>query len=51
MSMHRSLKAANKITKRRNVLKRFERVELLKGRGDWQEGDRGFGLKKTKPDA
>lgn len=49
MSMHRSLKGASKIAKRRNVLKRYERVDLLKERGDWKEGDRAFGLRKTKP--
>ncbi len=34
----------------RNVLKRFERVDLLKKRGQWKEGDRVLGLKKTKPE-
>lgn len=48
MSLHASLKAANKITTRRNVLKRFERVEILKKRGKWKDGDRGHGLPKTK---
>ena len=33
MSQHRSLKGASTITAKRNVLKRFERVELLKKRG------------------
>ena len=50
MSMHPSFKSANKIVQRRNVLKRFERVNLLKERGEWKDGDRAFGLKKTKPD-
>lgn len=49
MSQHSSFKAAGRIRVRRNVLKRFERVELLKARGKWKEGDRGFGLPKTKP--
>jgi small basic protein (TIGR04137 family) len=48
MSMHRSLKGTSKIAKRRNVLKRFERVDLLKIRGEWKDGDRAFGLRKTK---
>ncbi len=51
MSMHRSLKGSSKIQKRRNVLKRYERVDLLKARGEWKEGDRAFGLRKTKPEA
>ena len=38
MSQHRSLKGASTITAKRNVLKRFERVELLKKRGQWKQG-------------
>lgn len=51
MSQHPSFKvggSANK--KRRNVLKRFERVSLLQKRGQWQEGDRVQGLRKTRPE-
>lgn len=51
MSQHRSLKGASTIAAKRNVLKRFERVEVLKRRGFWKEGDRVLGLRKTKPDA
>jgi small basic protein (TIGR04137 family) len=51
MSQHRSLKRANTITAKRNVLKRFERVELMKKRGQWKEGSKVIGLAKTKPDA
>jgi len=51
MSQHKSLQAAKGITVKRNVLKRFERVEALKKRGQWKEGDRIVGLRKTKPDA
>jgi small basic protein (TIGR04137 family) len=50
MGMHASFKSATKIQTTRNVLKRFERVDLLTKRGDWKEGDRAFGLKKTKPE-
>jgi small basic protein (TIGR04137 family) len=49
MSQHRSLKGASTIAAKRNVLKRFERVELLKKRGQWKEG-KVIGLPKTKPD-
>ncbi len=49
MSMHRSLKSATKIAAKRNVLKRFERVDILKEQGKWKEGDRALGLPKTKP--
>lgn len=48
MSQHRSLKAASTLSAKRNVLKRFERVELLKKRGVWKPGDRVTGLPKTK---
>jgi small basic protein (TIGR04137 family) len=36
---------------KRNVLKRFERVDLLKKRGQWKEGRSVMNLPKTKPDA
>jgi len=49
MSQHTSLKGSSKVSAKRNVLKRFERIELLKQRGQWKEGDRGQGLRKTKP--
>jgi small basic protein (TIGR04137 family) len=48
MSMHSSLKAGSKIAAKRNVMKRFERIEALKQKGKWKEGDRAFGLPKTK---
>ena len=51
MSQHRSLRAASVLGGKRNVLKRFERVEILKKRGQWKAGDRITGLRKTKPEA
>ncbi|MCS7048487.1 MAG: small basic protein [Verrucomicrobiae bacterium] len=50
MSLHKSLKGSSTIKVRRNVLKRFERVELLKKRGLFKPGQRLFGLPKTKPE-
>jgi small basic protein (TIGR04137 family) len=50
MSQHNSLQGAKGIVIKRNVLKRFERVAVLKKRGQWKEGDRVQGLRKTKPD-
>jgi len=51
MSQHNSLKASGGgLVVKRNVLKRFERVALLKKRGQWKEGDRVQGLRKTKAD-
>lgn len=49
MSQHRSLRAAATLGGKRNVLKRFERLEILKKSGDWKTGDRITGLRKTKP--
>ncbi|MGQ9663564.1 MAG: small basic protein [Kiritimatiellia bacterium] len=48
MSQHPSLKAASRIKTRRNVLKRFERIEVLRQRGQWKEGDGATGLPKIK---
>ena len=51
MSQHRSLRAVGTMGAKKNVLKRFERVALLKERGQWKEGDKVTGLRKTKPKA
>ena len=51
MSQHRSLRAAATLGGKRNVLKRFERVEVLKSRGLFKPGDKVIGLRKTKPNA
>ena len=50
MSRHPSLKAAAKIKVKRNVLKRFERIDQLAKEGRWKKGDPAFGLPKTKPE-
>lgn len=50
MSQHPSLKGKGSIQAKRSVLKRFERVELLKKRGEFKEGQRVIGLPKTKPE-
>lgn len=50
MSLHNSLRAATTLGAKRNVLKRFERVALLKKRGQWKPGDRVTALRKTKPE-
>ncbi len=50
MSQHSSLKLGSSLGSKRSVLKRFERVELLRKRGQWKTGDRILGLRKTKPD-
>ena len=48
MSQHSSLKSASKIAAKRNVMKRFERIDILRARGKWKDGDRATGLPKTK---
>lgn len=49
MSRHPSLKSSGKIAAKRNVLKRYERIDLLSQQGKWKEGNRALGLPKTKP--
>ena len=51
MPQHRSLRATGTMGAKRNVLKRFERVDLLKKRTQWKDGDRVTGLRKTKPES
>lgn len=48
MSKHNSLKSAATVGGKRSVLKRFERVKLLKERGEWKQGKSPIGLPKTK---
>ncbi|MCB1111805.1 MAG: small basic protein [Chlamydiales bacterium] len=49
MSRHPSFGKATKGAKKRNVLKRFERLDILKKLGRWEEGKdkRVTGLPKT----
>jgi small basic protein (TIGR04137 family) len=51
MSLHRSLKGSSKIQLKRNVMKRYERVDALKKEGRLQEGEGVLGLPKTKVDS
>ena len=48
MSQHPSLKSSGKIKKKRSVLKRYERVDILKAQEQWDENKSVFGLPKTK---
>jgi small basic protein (TIGR04137 family) len=50
MSQHPSLKGKGAIKAKRSVLKRFERVELLKKRGLFDPNQSVIGLPKTKPE-
>ena len=49
MSRHSSFGRASKAEQKRNVLKRFERVKVLKKLGKWSEGSdvKVTGLPKT----
>jgi small basic protein (TIGR04137 family) len=48
MSIHPSLKASDKDSKQRSVLKRAERLRTMMEKGEWKEGDEVFGLPKIK---
>jgi small basic protein (TIGR04137 family) len=50
MSQHPSLKGKGAIQAKRSVLKRFERVDLLKKRGQFEPNQSVIGLPKTKPE-
>jgi small basic protein (TIGR04137 family) len=47
MSLDRSLKIKNALTRHRNVLTRAERIEMLKDEEKWTEGDSLTGLPKV----
>lgn len=50
MSKHPSLKGTSQIRTKRNVLKRFERINQLQEEGRWKEGQKVLSaLPKTKP--
>ena len=50
MSRHRSFRQARGKGQKRSVLKRFERIDLLRSKGLWVDGEnkRVTGLPKTK---
>lgn len=48
MSMHSSLKSATRIAVKRNVLKRYERIDIMRKKGKWKDGDRAYNLPKLK---
>lgn len=48
MSKHPSYGKAVKAGKKRNVLKRFERVQLMKERDQWKDRSSVYNLPKTK---
>lgn len=49
MTQHPSLRSGSKDKQHRSVLKRFEKIEILKKKGQWEEGKTSFfGLPKVK---
>ncbi len=50
MSQHPSFGQKGKIRAKKNVLPRYDRIQLLKKKGKWKEGDSVFGLPKTRPE-
>ncbi len=48
MTKHASLKSGGGIKAKRNVLKRFERIDIMRKDGKWKDGMRATGLPKTK---
>lgn len=48
MSIDRSLKVRNALTRHRNVLTRAERLEKLKEEDRWSEGESVLGLPKVE---
>ena len=49
MSVHPSLKTKGSVGEKRNVMKRYERIDQLKKEGRYKDGDKAWGLPKTKP--
>ena len=48
MTIDRSLKRANRLTRARNVLNRAERIEMLMLQDRWKEGQSPLGLPKVR---
>ena len=48
MSIHSSLRSGGKDKKHRSVLKRYERLKVLKDKNLWDEGKSVLGIPKVK---
>jgi small basic protein (TIGR04137 family) len=48
MSIHKSLKQKDTLTRTRSVLSRWERILKLKDAGRWKDGDPATGLPKVR---
>ncbi len=48
MSQHPSLRSSDKDKQHRSVLKRYERLKILRDKEKWTDADSVFGLQKVK---
>lgn len=48
MSIHRSLKVKSALLRSRNVWTRVERLEALKKKGEWKDGETVYGIRKVR---
>ena len=48
MSIHPTLKVRSKVAPKRNVLKRYERIDIMKNQGKFEEGRKVWGIPKTR---
>lgn len=51
MAQHPSFTRGGAAMRKRSVLKRHERVDLLKKRGQWTDSSLVLGMPKTKPES
>lgn len=48
MSIHKSLKAGDALSRSRNVLTRYERIVQMERQGDFTTEESPYGLRKTR---
>lgn len=48
MSIHKSLRLKGSLQRMRNVLTRGERLQKMKEKGTWKQGDAVYGIPKTR---
>lgn len=48
MSQHPSLRSGSTLKVKKSVLKRYDRIEIMKKKGKWDEEKSIYGLPKTK---
>ena len=48
MTIDKSLRRSGRLVRSRNVLQRAERIDVMKDRDQWQEGQSPLGIPKTR---